>query len=803
MTVAEKIVDIDVSTEMRTSFLEYAYSVIHARALPDARDGLKPVQRRILYQMGEMGLDPKKGHVKSSRVVGEVMGKLHPHGDSAIYDAIVRLAQPFAMRVPLVDGHGNFGSLDDGPAAARYTEVRLAPAALEMISGLDEDVVDFVPNYDNQLTQPAVLPAGFPNMLVNGATGIAVGMATNIPPHNLSETINAACHLSENPEAETEELMRYLPGPDFPGGGVVIGLDGIREAYESGRGLIKVRAKCSIERVSARKRGIVVTELPYQVGPEKVIDKIKDAINHGRIKGISNVLNLTDRDHEMRLIIEVKNGVNPEAVLKQLYKHTPMEDTFGVNAVALVDGKPQTLGLKRILEVFLDHRENVVRRRTEYRLAQAKEQLHLVEGLLIAVLDIDGVIQIIRASEDAAQAKDRLMMAFDLDDVQAEHILALRLRRLTKFSTIELQNRRDELVTEIADLQYLLSDRNALLEKMRTEMRELAATYSDPRRTVLMDGDSVAAAEAAAADVPLDIPDEPCTVVLGGLQTICRFPGTEAIARTGARVHDDALLAALLATSRGEIGLIGADGNCYRTSVVEIPSLPRTEGAPSLHGATPIRLLRGIEVPIVGLLPLNEETAPVWLVTAGGVVKLVRPEHPGSKDEWPLINLEDTDRVIAGGVSTPDSELFLISAAGQLLRTSSDAIRPQGRSAGGVAGMKLSSGDRVIAAAQVPKALIANYEVVTVAGDGGLLPGTGQTSAKRTPAERYPAKGRATQGVRCQRLLRGEDALQLAAVVPAPPRAISADAGPVELPELDERRDGSGTKITHQIAAIG
>lgn len=450
-TVEEKITHIDVSEEMRTSFLEYAYSVIYARALPDARDGLKPVQRRIVYMMSEMGLWPNKGHVKSSRVVGEVMGKLHPHGDSAIYDAIVRLAQDFNLRMPLVDGHGNFGSLDDGPAAARYTEVRMAPTAQDMVSNLDEDVVDFVPNYDNQFLQPAVLPAAFPNLLVNGANGIAVGMATYIAPHNLGETVAGAIHLLENPQATTEDLMRFIPGPDLPGGGIIVGLDGIRQAYETGRGIFRTRAKTSIERVSARKMGIVVTELPYMVGPEKVIEKIKDGVQKGRLKGISAVTNLTDREHDLRLVIEVKSGFNPEAVRASLFKHTPMEDSFGINAVALVDGQPRTLGLKEMLQVFLDHRMEIVMRRSQYRLRKRQERLHLVRGLLIAVLDIDDVIQIIRASEDSAQAKTRLMEAFDLDEVQAEHILSLQLRRLTKFSRLELEAERDRLTAEIAN----------------------------------------------------------------------------------------------------------------------------------------------------------------------------------------------------------------------------------------------------------------------------------------------------------------------------------------------------------------
>ena len=405
-----RIEDVDVSAEMQDSFLEYAYSVIYSRALPDARDGLKPVQRRILFQMADMGLRPDRGHVKSARVVGEVMGKLHPHGDSAIYDALVRLAQPFALRVPLVDGHGNFGSLDDGPAAARYTEARLAPAALALTENLDEDVVDFIPNYDGQFQQPEVLPAAFPNLLVNGTTGIAVGMATNMAPHNLIEVVAAAIHLLDNPEATTADLMQFVPGPDLPGGGIIVGLDGIREAYETGRGTFRTRAKVSVESLGPRRTGLVVTELPYMVGAERVIEKIKDAVNAKKLTGIADLNDLTDRNHGLRLVIGIKTGFDPNAVLEQLYRLTPLEDSFGINNVALVDGQPQTLGLKPLLRVYLDHRLSVVTRRSRYRLARKQERLHLVEGLLIAILDIDEVIQVIRASDDGDDEEENLSL---------------------------------------------------------------------------------------------------------------------------------------------------------------------------------------------------------------------------------------------------------------------------------------------------------------------------------------------------------------------------------------------------------
>lgn len=803
--VTEKITHIDVSEEMRTSFLEYAYSVIYARALPDARDGLKPVQRRIVYMMSEMGLWPNKGHVKSSRVVGEVMGKLHPHGDSAIYDAIVRLAQDFNLRMPLVDGHGNFGSLDDGPAAARYTEVRMAPTAQDMVGNLDEDVVDFVPNYDNQFLQPAVLPAAFPNLLVNGANGIAVGMATYIAPHNLGETVAGAIHLLENPEASTEDLMRFIPGPDLPGGGIIVGLDGIRQAYETGRGIFRTRAKTSIERVSARKMGIVVTELPYMVGPEKVIEKIKDGVQKGRLKGISAVTNLTDREHDLRLVIEVKSGFNPEAVRASLFKHTPMEDSFGINAVALVDGQPRTLGLKEMLQVFLDHRMEIVMRRSQYRLRKRQERLHLVRGLLIAVLDIDDVIQIIRASEDSAQAKSRLMEAFDLDEVQAEHILSLQLRRLTKFSRLELEAERDRLTAEIAELEALIASREKRQELVASELREVAQKRSDPRRTVLLEEEG-AAQLTADQDTPLEIPDEPATVVLGAGGLVARFPGHEALSTEEGREPWDTIISTALTTARGQVGAVTSHGTLYKLTALEVPALVRSAAAPSLRGTPPISRLLPLEdgEEVVGLVPLADEDGPTWwAATSGGVIKRIRPQVLATQDSYSIITLESGDQVVAAGSGGDDGAFVLISSAAQLLRTPADKVRPQGRSGKGISGMKLSEGDQVITAALVSTDNLESSLVVTVAGIATSGSGSGQTSAKATPLLQYPQKGRAGQGVRCQRFLKGESRLALAAVTATPPRALAKDGSPLPVPEVTDKRDASGSALKRQIYYLG
>lgn len=485
----ERIIDIDVSDEMRESFLEYAYSVIYARALPDARDGLKPVQRRILFQMSEMGLRPERGHVKSARVIGEVMGKLHPHGDSAIYDALVRMAQPFSLRLPLIDGQGNFGSLDDGPAAMRYTECRLTAAALSMTDSLDEDVVDFRANYDGREVEPSVLPAAFPNLLVNGASGIAVGMATNMPPHNLGEVISALRYYIENPKASLADLMKHIPAPDLPGGGQILDLANIQEAYLTGRGTFKIRASASIESVTSRKKAIVITQLPFNVGTERIIDRIKSLVDSKKLKGISRVTDLTDGEKGLRLVIEVKSSHEPEELLADLYRLTPMEESFSINSVALVDGRPRTLGLAELLQVYLKHRLAVVTRRSEFRLKKANERLHLVEGLLLAIVDIDKVIKIIRASEDAQVAREKIIKTFKLSEMQTNYILDMPLRRLTKTSRIELETEQKELNQIITELKAILASDKRLKKIVSDELQEISDKFATPRRSILLENE--------------------------------------------------------------------------------------------------------------------------------------------------------------------------------------------------------------------------------------------------------------------------------------------------------------------------
>ena len=890
-TVKEHIVETPLNEEMSKSFLEYAYSVIYARALPDARDGLKPVQRRIVYQMGEMNLTPDRPYMKSARVVGEVMGKLHPHGDSAIYEAMVRLAQPFAMRLPLVDGHGNFGSLDDGPAASRYTEARLGPAALGMNADIDEDTVDFTPNYDNKLKEPTVLPAAIPNLLVNGGSGIAVGMATNLATHNLGEVVNAAKFLMAHSDATLEQLMRYVPGPDWPTGGTIIGRDGIREAYATGRGTLTTRAATHIEHVTARKQAIVVTELPYMVGPEKVIERISDGVKNRKLEGISGAFDLTDRHNGTRIVIEIKTGFDPHAVLVQLFKHTPLQDNFAMNNVALVDGRPHTMGLKEMLQVWVDHRRVVIRRRSEYRKKKALERLHLVEGLLLAMLDIDEVIQVIRTSDDADAAKTRLMAVFDLDEVQAQYILDLRLRRLTKMNRIELEAERDDLKKRIEELTRILASAEALDHVVTSEMDEAVDKWGSPRRTVLLDADpdgtltpvvaqgsgtsgisksaleavksattissaeaDVAAAAAAAKKTgeqsaltgALKIEDEPCVVMMSATGLIARTTPSamdvfNSRSASDERLHDDQITTIFRTSTRATYGLVTSAGRLVLAHVVDLPALPASATL-SLQGGVqaddlismtestdPVRGERVVTAIAMEQSADNGENGgdgettaeakplpSLAIGTRNGVVKRWNREAPTTMDSWPVIDVKDGDEVVFAAVAENDDRLVFVSSDSSLLTFDAKNVRPQGRTAGGMAGIKLAEGAHVMAFNVVPAGKVAwTYEegengltsgagavVLTVAGDEDALPGTENGAAKVTPLEMYPTKGRATGGVRSQRFLKGQNTLILAWVGPYPLHASTSAGSPVELPKPDMRRDGSGVDLASPIAFI-
>jgi DNA gyrase subunit A len=798
----ENIVDVNVSEEMRGSFLEYAYSVIYQRALPDARDGLKPVQRRILYSMNEMGLRPDRGHVKCARVVGDVMGKLHPHGDSAIYDALVRMAQWWSMRMPLVDGHGNFGSMggDDAPAAMRYTEARLSREAMLMVASIDEDTVDFRPNYDGQETEPDVLPSAFPNLLVNGASGIAVGMATNMAPHNLGEIIAAARHLIDNPGATLDDLMRFVPGPDLPTGGKIVGLESIREAYETGRGTFRTRATAHVESVTPRRKGIVVTELPYAVGPERVKAKIKDLVNAKKIAGIADLKDLTDRNVGLRLVIEVKSGFNPEAILEQLYRLSPLEESFGINNVALVDGQPRTLGLRDLLRVYVDHRIEVVRRRSAYRRKKREDRLHLVEGLLVALLNIDEVIQVIRSSDDSAQAKQRLMQIFELSEIQAQYILDTPLRRLTRYDRLELDKEKETLGREIAELTEILESEARLHRVVSDELSDVAAEYATPRRTVLLESSG----QTKTAAVPLEVTDDPCLVLLSSTGLLARTTGDDPLPAEGARAPHDVLVSVVPATARGDVGAVTSAGRMIRVSVLDLPALPASATPPSLAGGAPVSEFVVLEPgeTIVGLGTFDTEGPGLALGTAQGVVKRVKPDFPANRDEFEVIGLDEGDRVVgAVQLESEDHDLVFIASDAQLLRFPAATVRPQGRPAGGMAGIRLSAGAGAIWFGTVDPAYYS--VVVTIAGSSNALPGTQLGSAKVADYRDFPAKGRATGGVRAHRFLKGEDVLLLGWAGPAPARAGSSTGKPVKLPDARGRRDGSGERIPSPVAAVG
>ncbi|WP_026404968.1 DNA gyrase/topoisomerase IV subunit A [Actinomadura rifamycini] len=797
----ENIVDVDVSEEMRGSFLEYAYSVIYQRALPDARDGLKPVQRRILYSMNEMGLRPDRGHVKCARVVGEVMGKLHPHGDSAIYDAMVRMAQRWAMRMPLVDGHGNFGSLggDDMPAAMRYTEARMTREAMLMVGSIDEDTVEFRPNYDGQEQEPEVLPAAFPNLLVNGASGIAVGMATNMAPHNLGEVVAAARHLIDHPDATLDELMKFVPGPDLPTGGKIVGLDGVRDAYEKGRGTFRTRATTTIENVTPRRKGIIVSELPYAVGPERVKAKIKELVNAKKLQGIADLKDLTDRTVGLRLVIEIKNGFNPEAVLADLYKLTPMEETFGINNVALVDGQPRTLGLRDLLQVYIDHRIDVVRRRSQFRRKKREDRLHLVDGLLVALLNIDEVIRIIRESDDAAQAKRHLMDVFELSEIQAQYILDTPLRRLTRFDRLELEKEKEQLAKEIAKLTAILESERKLRNLVSRELGEVAKEYSTPRRTVLLE----ASGQTSAAAVPLQVADDPCLVLLSSTGLLARTHDASPLPDSGPRAQHDVLLSAVPSTVRGQIGAVTNLGRMIRIEVVDLPVLPPTAAPPSLAGGAPATEYVDLEPDetIVGVAAVNEAGGGLALGTVQGVVKRVVPDFPHNREEFEVITLKDDDRVVgAVQLQSEDDHLVFITNDAQLLHYAASLVRPQGRMAGGMAGIKLGAGARVLWFGAIDPAREAR--VITVSGSSEALPGTESGAIKIADFADFPSKGRATGGVRSHRFLKGEDVLLQAWAAPTPLRAAGPNGKPATLNAPLGRRDGSGDPLDTTITTI-
>jgi DNA gyrase subunit A len=806
------VVDNPLITEVEDSYLEYAFSVIHSRALPDARDGLKPVHRRILFSMSEQGYRPDRGHVKSARVVGDVMGKYHPHGDTAIYDAMVRLAQDFSLNVPLIDGHGNFGSPDDGPAASRYTEARMSREAMLLVGELGEGTVDFRPNYDGSLEEPAVLPAAFPNLLVNGTSGIAVGMATNMIPHNLGEVVRAAQWLITHPAATLDELMKFVPGPDLPTGGLLLGLDEVRKAYETGRGVVRMRGKVEIGPLegSRGRQAITVTELPYGIGAEKVIEAVTDEVRgklitsgpkrgqrqSPRLQGIADVKDLTDRENGTRLVIECKVGVNPQALLADLYRLTPLEQSFGVNNLVLLDGQPQTLGLKALLEVFLAHRYEVVTRRTTFRRRKRQERLHLVDGLLVALLDIDRVVRLIRESDNVQAAKDGLMSQFQLSDIQATYILDTPLRRLTRFDRIELETEQARLRGEILELSKILDDEGVLKKVVSGELAAVVKEFATERRTTLIDGDLKEVLAASAPVGPLEVADDPCQVILSATGLVARTAAaseesSEGRRRNG-RVKHDAVHTVINSTARGQVLLVTNRGRAFKTDVLPLPVLPEQAGTVSLRGgmATPELVPLEPGERVVGLAPLAEQAAGspgLALGTRQGVVKVCAPEWPVRSDEFEVIGLKEDDEVVGASWLTDGNEtLAFVTSDAALLRFAAKLVRPQGIKGGGMAGINVTGAAEVVFFGAIRTDDPVHGEPMVVTSTGG--------GVKVTPFAEYPAKGRATGGVRAQRFLKGESRLVVAWIGPRPAGATETGA-PVELPAEDWRRDGSGVAM--------
>jgi DNA gyrase subunit A len=800
------IVETSLAEEVGSSFLEYSYSVIYSRALPDARDGLKPVHRRIAYVMNDMGLTPNKSYVKSARIVGEVMGKYHPHGDSAIYESMVRLAQDFNVNTPLVDGQGNWGSPDDRAAASRYTEARMTPFSVLMNEGIDEDTVDFKLNYSGDDTEPEVLPAAFPNLLVNGSSGIAVGMACNFIPHNLTEVVAAARWLITHPNASLDKLMEFVPGPDLPSGGLLLGMDQVREAYETGRGRVRMRAKVEVGPLpgSRGRNAITVVELPYGVGPEKIIEKIKEAAGKKQLQGVADVKDLTDMNSGgTQLVIECKTGVNPQALLAELYRLTPLEETFGINNLGLVDGQPRLLGLKAMLEVFLAHRYEVVSRRSKFRRKKREDRLHLVEGLLKALLDIDKVIKLIRGSENAAAAKDGLMKSFKLSEIQATYILDTPLRRLTKYDAIELNAEKQRLLDEIKALTDIIDNEASLKKVVSDELAKVSKDYGWERRTTLVDGDlaTVIAESKAPSAFALEVADDPCQVMLSVTGLLARTAAeseeaTEMRARRG-RVKHDAMLSVVHSTARGQVLAVTNKGRAFKTNVLDLPTLPVRAGTVSLSGMMPAKEIVPLTPgeTVVALCPMGEQAAGspgLAMGTRNGSVKVVKPDWPVRSDEFTVIGMDAGDEIVGATWLTDGNEtLTFVTSDASLLRFEASKVRPQGLTGGGMAGIKLAAEAHVLFFGAVRTDDAAHGEPVVVTSTGG--------GVKVTPFAEYPAKGRATGGVRCMRFLKtrgsgGEDKLAVAWVGPRPAAATSTGE-PVELPAVDKRRDGAGESM--------
>lgn len=729
------ILPAELSKEMRTSFLEYSMSVIVSRALPDVRDGLKPVHRRILYAMNESGITPKRPHAKSARTVGDVIGKYHPHGDSAVYDTMVRLAQPFSMRVTLVDGHGNFGSIDgDSAAAMRYTEARLDKPAMELLRDLDKETVDFQPNYDESLQEPVVLPARFPNLLVNGSSGIAVGMATNIPPHNLGEAIDATCLMLDNPDCTVDDLLKVMPGPDFPTGGIIMGRKGIREAYETGRGSLTIRSTCRIEEGKNGKKSIVVSEIPYQVNRTKLLEKIADLIRNKKLPEISNVHDGADR-HGIDIIIDLKQNAIPQVVLNKLYKHTQLQVGFGCNMVALVNGVPRTLSLKEMLHYYILHQEEVVERRTRYDLAKAEARAHILEGFVIALDNIDEVIRIIRASKTDAEAKTSLMESFSLSEKQSEAILEMKLRRLTGLEREKIEQELAELREKIEYFKRVLSDKELLKQIIKDELLEIKEKYNSKRLTKITD-------EVKELDVEDLIAEEEVAVTVTKAGYVKRLPvATYRQQKRGGKgmqgvnlKESDFVEHLFISSTHAYMLFFSSFGKVYRLKAYEIPEASRHARGTAIVNLLPLE--KGETIAAVIATKDFPEDEYLMFATASGMVKKTSMKlyDRTRRDGLIAINLKENDKLISVKRVAEGEKVVMVSSAGKAIMWDESEVRAMGRDTMGVRGMTVNADARVLGMEIAHEG--SDLFVITELGYG-----------KRTPISEYPEHHRGGQGV--------------------------------------------------------
>ncbi|HJV05659.1 MAG TPA: DNA gyrase subunit A [Actinomycetota bacterium] len=735
--VAERIESIDIEEEIRTSFLDYAMSVIVSRALPDVRDGLKPVHRRILWGMLEQGIRPDRPTKKSARIVGDVMGKYHPHGQDAIYDALVRMGQEFSLRYPLIDGQGNFGSIEgDPPGAQRYTEARLGRLAMELLRDIDAETVDFIPNYDGEEQEPVVLPARLPNLLVNGAAGIAVGMATNIPPHNLGEVIDGVVAAIDKPGITLQQLMRHIKGPDFPTGGMIMGKDGIREYFKTGRGSIRVRGKATVEEDSRGRQKLVIIEVPYQVNPLRVAEKIEELRQSRRMPEIAAVRNESSNRSGMRIVVELGRAANPQIVLNRLYKNTQLQESFGVINLALVDGVPRTLDIAETIRLYIDHQIEVVTRRTRYELRRAEERDHIVEGLLIALANLDAVIKIIRGSADTEEARTKLMRRFKLSEIQANHILDMPLRRLTRLEREKLEEEHKELLATIKRLKALLKDPKKIRGVIKDELREIKEKYGDRRRTEIR-------ADEGEIDLEDLVTEQDVVITVSRAGYVKRLPletyrrqGRGGRGVRGANLKEEDVIAhAFTTTTRHWLLFFTSSGKVYRVKAHEVPEGTRTARgtyAANLPGVA----LSGDER-IAAVIPLKgyDDARYVVFATRKGIVKKTPlAEYDSPRTGLAAINLRRGDQLIGVRLTNGRDDIMLISRGGQAIRFAESGARPMGRQAGGVIGMRLRPRDEVIGMALAS----GGQDLVTITETG---------FGKRTPVKEYPKKGRGGLGV--------------------------------------------------------